>query len=178
MFLKDGRDGRAQRGQHLARLDLLQPLSANDGGRRIDARRGDRPVRLAGAGAVRRREGRLRLRRRVVPGIRWDAKYATWDNFTGTPVDGYEVNRIVGTMALCAALAEAQDAGRGPRLRPAALGRLPPATRRRLLPALVAAAGGRPDEAAALPEHRPGRDVRTRLRGAPGRATAGAAPST
>ncbi|MDZ7910644.1 MAG: M15 family metallopeptidase [Rhodococcus sp. (in: high G+C Gram-positive bacteria)] len=24
-----------------------------------------------------------------VPGVRWDAKYATWDNFTGKPVDGY-----------------------------------------------------------------------------------------
>ena len=33
----------------------------------------------------------------VIPGIRWDAKYATWDNFTGAPVDGYEVNRVVGT---------------------------------------------------------------------------------
>ena len=33
----------------------------------------------------------------VVPGIRWDAKYATWDNFTGKPVDGYLANRIVGT---------------------------------------------------------------------------------
>lgn len=40
----------------------------------------------------------------LVPGIRWDAKYATWDNFTGRPVDGYEANRIVGTRALCAAL--------------------------------------------------------------------------
>ncbi|MCG8914952.1 D-Ala-D-Ala dipeptidase VanX [Actinokineospora sp. PR83] len=39
-----------------------------------------------------------------VPGVRWDAKYATWDNFTGKPVDGYAVNRIVGTRALCAAL--------------------------------------------------------------------------
>jgi D-alanyl-D-alanine dipeptidase len=38
------------------------------------------------------------------PGILWDAKYATWDNFTGKPVDGYEANRIVGTTALCAAL--------------------------------------------------------------------------
>jgi D-alanyl-D-alanine dipeptidase len=38
------------------------------------------------------------------PGIRWDAKYATWDNFTGKPVDGYLANRIVGTRALCAAL--------------------------------------------------------------------------
>ncbi|MGA6162517.1 D-Ala-D-Ala dipeptidase VanX [Amycolatopsis magusensis] len=40
----------------------------------------------------------------LVPGIRWDAKYATWDNFTGRPVDGYQANRIVGTRALCTAL--------------------------------------------------------------------------
>ena len=40
--------------------------------------------------------------------IRWDAKYATWDNFTGKPVDGYLANRIVGTRALCAALERAQ----------------------------------------------------------------------
>jgi D-alanyl-D-alanine dipeptidase len=44
-----------------------------------------------------------------VPGIRWDAKYATWDNFTGKPVDGYLANRIVGTKALCAALDGAQE---------------------------------------------------------------------
>ncbi|MDR1294255.1 MAG: D-Ala-D-Ala dipeptidase VanX [Bifidobacteriaceae bacterium] len=44
-----------------------------------------------------------------VPGIRWDAKYATWDNFTGRPVDGYAVNRIVGTQVLCAALSVARD---------------------------------------------------------------------
>lgn len=43
-----------------------------------------------------------------VAGIRWDAKYATWDNFTGKPVDGYAANRIVGTRALCAGLARAQ----------------------------------------------------------------------
>ena len=50
-----------------------------------------------------------------VPGIRWDAKYATWDNFTGKPVDGYQANRIVGTRALCAALDQAREkaAGRG-----------------------------------------------------------------
>lgn len=41
-------------------------------------------------------------------GFRWDAKYATWDNFTGKPVDGYELNRIVGTTALAGALLEAQ----------------------------------------------------------------------
>lgn len=46
----------------------------------------------------------------VVPGIRWDAKYATWDNFTGRPVDGYVANRIVGTRALCAALGCAREA--------------------------------------------------------------------
>jgi len=40
--------------------------------------------------------------------VRWDAKYATWDNFTGTPVDGYEVNRVVGSLALAAGLLEAQ----------------------------------------------------------------------
>jgi zinc D-Ala-D-Ala dipeptidase len=46
----------------------------------------------------------------LVPGIRWDAKYATWDNFTGRPVDGYRVNRIVGTAALCGALERARRA--------------------------------------------------------------------
>jgi D-alanyl-D-alanine dipeptidase len=45
----------------------------------------------------------------VVPGVRWDAKYATWDNFTGKPVDGYLANRIVGTTALCAALERARE---------------------------------------------------------------------
>src|SRR3954469_15973968 len=45
----------------------------------------------------------------LVSGIRWDAKYATWDNFTGKPVDGYVANRIVGTRALCAALERARE---------------------------------------------------------------------
>ena len=45
----------------------------------------------------------------LVPGLRWDAKYATWDNFTGKPVDGYLVNRIVGTRALCAALGRVRE---------------------------------------------------------------------
>lgn len=45
----------------------------------------------------------------LVPGIRWDAKYATWDNFTGKPVDGYLVNRVVGTRVFCAALERARD---------------------------------------------------------------------
>ncbi|PZF82912.1 D-Ala-D-Ala dipeptidase VanX [Jiangella anatolica] len=45
----------------------------------------------------------------VVAGVRWDAKYATWDNFTRKPVDGYLANRIVGTKALCAALERARD---------------------------------------------------------------------
>jgi D-alanyl-D-alanine dipeptidase len=44
----------------------------------------------------------------VLRGVRWDAKYATWDNFTGTPVDGYEVNRIVGSHALADALLAAK----------------------------------------------------------------------
>lgn len=45
----------------------------------------------------------------IVSGIRWDSKYATWDNFTGRPVDGYVANRIVGTRALCAALKKASE---------------------------------------------------------------------
>ena len=44
----------------------------------------------------------------AVPGIRWDAKYATWDNFTGKPVEGYLVNRVVGSAALAAGLRKAQ----------------------------------------------------------------------
>lgn len=44
----------------------------------------------------------------ILYGVRWDAKYATWDNFTGKPVDGYEVNRIVGTYDLALALRKAQ----------------------------------------------------------------------
>ncbi|MGW0538644.1 D-Ala-D-Ala dipeptidase VanX [Streptomyces sp. NPDC003032] len=46
------------------------------------------------------------------PGIRWDAKYATWDNFTGKPVDGYLANRIVGTRPLFAALERAREKAR------------------------------------------------------------------
>jgi len=49
--------------------------------------------------------------------VRWDAKYATWDNFTGAPVDGYQVNRVVGSLALAEALlgarARAADDGLG-----------------------------------------------------------------
>lgn len=45
----------------------------------------------------------------MLPGVRWDAKYATWDNFTGTPVDGYEVNRVVGSRALADALRDAKE---------------------------------------------------------------------
>jgi D-alanyl-D-alanine dipeptidase len=45
----------------------------------------------------------------VLGAVRWDAKYATWDNFTGAPVDGYEVNRVVGSLALAEALLAAKD---------------------------------------------------------------------
>ena len=88
-----------------------------------------------------------------VPGIRWDAKYATWDNFTGKPVDGYLANRIVGTMALCAALQRAQVAAASHGIRLASLGWLSPSTRRGLLSTLVKAGGRRPEEATALSEH-------------------------
>lgn len=91
----------------------------------------------------------------MVPDIRWDAKYATWDNFTGRPVEGYLANRIVGSRALCSALrgvskeAATQDLGLllwdGYRPRP----------RRRLFPEMVATTGRRPYEASALSQHRP-----------------------
>lgn len=45
----------------------------------------------------------------MLPGVRWDAKYATWDNFTGKPVDGYLVNRVAGTFELAAALQHVQE---------------------------------------------------------------------
>ena len=45
----------------------------------------------------------------LVPRLRWDAKYATPDNFTGQRVDGYSANRIVGTTALCEALVKAGE---------------------------------------------------------------------
>jgi D-alanyl-D-alanine dipeptidase len=45
----------------------------------------------------------------LASGIRWDAKYATWDNFTGKPVDGYLANRIVGTRALGTALERVRE---------------------------------------------------------------------
>ncbi len=44
----------------------------------------------------------------VLSGVRWDAKYATWDNFTGAPVDGYEANRIVCSLPVADALLEAK----------------------------------------------------------------------
>ncbi|MDR2163563.1 MAG: D-Ala-D-Ala dipeptidase VanX [Clostridiales Family XIII bacterium] len=44
----------------------------------------------------------------AIPGVRWDAKYATWDNFTGAPVTGYAVNRIVGTRQMSSALRDAK----------------------------------------------------------------------
>lgn len=54
----------------------------------------------------------------VVPGLCWDAKYATCDNLTGAPLNGYRVNRLVGSRALAAALvpAAAHFAGLGYRL--------------------------------------------------------------
>lgn len=41
----------------------------------------------------------------AVPGILWNAKYASEDNFTGAAVDGYAQNRLAGTVELAAALA-------------------------------------------------------------------------
>ncbi len=103
------RTGRPQRGQHAARDDLLQPLPADDAGRGAVARGRDRPDRRAGVERGPAMSGDFVFVDKFVAGIRWDAKYATWDNFTGKPVDGYLANRIVGTRALCTALERARD---------------------------------------------------------------------
>ena len=114
----------------------------------------------------------------LVPGIRWDAKYATWDNFTGKPVDGYLANRIVGTRALCAGLAVAHEeaAARG-------FGLLlwdgyrPQRAVDRFLRWSREPEDGRTKQRH-YPRHRPGRHVPSRGTSPPGPATAGAAPST
>ena len=98
----------------------------------------------------------------LAPGIRWDGKYATWDNFTGKPVDGYLVNRIVGTRELCAPW---RGARRPPPLGSGsccgtAIARSAPST----LPALGPGAGGRPDEASATTPIDPPADVREGVR--------------
>jgi D-alanyl-D-alanine dipeptidase len=49
----------------------------------------------------------------ILRGVRWDAKYATWDNFTGRPVDGYEVNRIAGSREMGDALLKAKKLAAG-----------------------------------------------------------------
>ena len=104
-----GRAGGPQRGQHAARHDVLQPLSEDDGGRGVAACRSDRPDGVAGTDRKRTMNDDFVFVDELVSGIRWDAKYATWDNFTGKPVDGYLANRIVGTRALCAALERARE---------------------------------------------------------------------
>ena len=48
----------------------------------------------------------------AVRGVLWDAKYAGDDNFVGEPVDGYCVNRVVGSRELADALLLAQEAAR------------------------------------------------------------------
>jgi D-alanyl-D-alanine dipeptidase len=54
-------------------------------------------------------DGRFVYLDEVVPGIARDAKYATADNLTGAPLDGYFANRVVGTRELGAALRDAAD---------------------------------------------------------------------
>ena len=53
----------------------------------------------------------------AVPGLLWDAKYATADNFTGAAVDGYPRNRLAGTAELAAGLAHAAKLAAGEGLR-------------------------------------------------------------
>ncbi len=97
-----------ERNQYFSRPDLIQPVSENDGSRRVVARRSHRPYRVVGIERIVTLHQEFVFVDELVSGIRWDAKYATWDNFTGKPVDGYIANRIVGSRALCAALKRAR----------------------------------------------------------------------
>lgn len=45
----------------------------------------------------------------AVSGVYWDAKYASSDNFTGAPVDGYKTDRIALSKKLAEALADVRD---------------------------------------------------------------------
>ena len=45
----------------------------------------------------------------AVPGVTWDAKYATDDNLTGEPLDGYFADRVVGTRELGEQLKKAAE---------------------------------------------------------------------
>ncbi len=44
-----------------------------------------------------------------IPTVKWDAKYAGCDNFTGRPVDGYFVNRVVIHEKAAEAVKKAQE---------------------------------------------------------------------
>lgn len=44
----------------------------------------------------------------AAPGILWDAKYASADNLTGAPLDGYLADRVIGTRELGAAVERAR----------------------------------------------------------------------
>ena len=99
-----------------------------------------------------------------VPGVRWDAKYATWDNFTGKPVDGYGLNRIVGTTALCAALRHAREQAASMGFGLLLWDGYRPQRAVECFLRWVSTARGRPNESAPLPEYRPGRDGRQGIR--------------
>jgi zinc D-Ala-D-Ala dipeptidase len=45
----------------------------------------------------------------ALPGVFWDAKYASADNFTGAAVDGYLTNRVMGTREMAEALGKAKN---------------------------------------------------------------------
>ena len=79
--------------------DALKPLSENDGGRRVAVCRSDRPDCVVDTKMKKTMKNDFVFVDEFVSGIRWDAKYATWDNFTVKPVDGYAANLIVGTRA-------------------------------------------------------------------------------
>ncbi len=103
----------------------------------------------------------------MIPGIRWDAKYATWDNFTGKPVDGYMVNRVMGTKELGVALRKASEDGGETGIWFALMGRLSPPVRSELFSELGFPTGRQSDEKALLSKYQKERDGHERVCGFP-----------
>ena len=82
----------------------------------------------------------------MLPGVRWDAKYATWDNFTGKPYCRNE--RTGGCFAQRPK--PCQETG----VWPALMGWLSLSVCRRLFSALGVTPGEQSDEKAILPKYK------------------------
>ena len=122
LFLKARWNSGPERSQYVAWHDLVQPVSENDGSRRVAARRSHRPDRVVGIERIVTLHEEFVFVDELVSGIRWDAKYATWDNFTGKPVDGYHRKSNCRLAGVVRGSGKGAREGSLPRLRLASMG--------------------------------------------------------